>query len=126
MCRAESSSVPYPGRGWAQFRPRGIDDQCSSIAKPGINGICYTRVPPAVSSADEADMREVSHFLLELKNGSESRGDGICGIPHAAPANEIGAGSDLNPLPSSTPLSLDPLQSASPETKVSYHTLFFA
>ncbi|CAM9740853.1 unnamed protein product [Scytosiphon promiscuus] len=66
---------------------------------------------------NEADMREVSHFLLELKNGSESRGDGICGIPHAAPANEIGAGSDLGPHPSSTPLSMDPLQSASPETK---------
>lgn len=72
------------------------------------------------TSTDEADMREVSHFLLELKNGSESRGDGICEIPHAAPANEIGAGSDVNPHPSSTPLSLDPLQSASPETKVSY------
>lgn len=63
-------------------------------------------------------MREVSHFLLELKNGSESRGDVVCGIPHSAPENEVGAGSDLDPPPSATPISLDPLQSASPDTKV--------
>lgn len=71
-------------------------------------------IPP---HADEADMREVSHFLSELKNGSESRaGDVACGIPHSAPAHEVGAGSDVDPPPSATPL--DPLQKASPDTKV--------
>lgn len=74
--------------------------------------------PHGTPLADDADMREVSHFLLELKNGSESRGDVVCKIPHSAPGNEVGAGSDLDPPPSATPISLDPLQSASPETKV--------
>ena len=65
-------------------------------------------------------MREVSHFLLELKNGSESRGDVVCGIPHSAPENEVGAGSDFDSPLSATPISLDPLQSASPDTKVGF------
>lgn len=69
-------------------------------------------------TADEADMREVSHFLLELKNGSESRGDVVCGIPHSAPENEVGAGSGLDSPQSATPNGLDPLQSASSDTKV--------
>lgn len=69
-------------------------------------------------------MREVSHFLLELKNGSESRGDVVCGIPHSAPENEVGAGSDLDPPPSGLPISLDPLQSASPDTKVGDNTFY--
>ncbi len=73
--------------------------------------------PPGTPHADEADMREVSHFLSELKNGSESRaGDVACEIPHSAPAHEVGAGSDVDPPPSATPL--DPLQKASPDTKV--------
>lgn len=80
---------------------------------------CCMYAPPAPTPlADEADMREVSHFLLELKNGSESRGDVVCEIPHSAPENEVGAGSDLGPPPPATPISLDPLQSASPDTKV--------
>ena len=82
--------------------------------------MCTARTP----LADEADMREVSHFLLELKNGSESRGDVVCGIPHSAPENEVGAGSDLDPPPSGTPISLDPLQSASPDTKVGDNTFY--
>ncbi|CBJ27498.1 Ca2+/calmodulin-dependent protein kinase, EF-Hand protein superfamily [Ectocarpus siliculosus] len=62
-------------------------------------------------------MREVNHFLLELKNGSESRGEGvICEIPHSAPANEVRAGSGLGPS-SAENTGLDPLQSASPDTK---------
>ena len=76
-----------------------------------------TTTTPGTPRADEADMREVSHFLSELKNGSESRaGDVACEIPHSAPAHEVGAGSDLDPPASSTPL--DPLQKGSPETKV--------
>lgn len=74
--------------------------------------------PAGTLVADDADMREVSHFLLELKNGSESRGDVVCGIPHSAPENEVGAESDLDAPPSAAPDSLDPLQSASPDTKV--------
>lgn len=68
-------------------------------------------------------MREVSHFLLERKKSSQSRGDGFCEIPHSAPANSVGVGSDVDPPQSSTPTSsLDPLQSASAETQVTPKT----
>eukprot|EP00903_Cladosiphon_okamuranus_P012731 g11902.t1 len=93
-------------RGKAEPQQRGADPikQAELMLAEGVG-------------MNEADMREVSHFLLELKNGSESRGDVVCGIPHSAPENEVGAGSDLDPPPSATPISLDPLQSASPNTK---------
>lgn len=64
-------------------------------------------------------MREVSHFLLELRNGSESRE--VHEIPPSVPENE--ALPDPDPLAShhlpSMPASVDPLQSASPATRVS-------
>lgn len=62
-------------------------------------------------------MREVSHFLLELKNCSESRD--VCDIPPSVPEHEVVAGTGAEPVLPAKPISLDPLQSASPETRVS-------
>lgn len=62
-------------------------------------------------------MREVSHFLLELRNGSESRD--VHEIPPSLPENEVVGGSSSEPA-GPAPLSMDPLQSASPETRVSF------
>lgn len=61
-------------------------------------------------------MREVSHFLFELRNVSESRDN--CEVPRAVPRSEPVSSPSLDPAPPAPPLSLDPLQSASPETKV--------
>ncbi|CAM9349713.1 unnamed protein product [Pylaiella littoralis] len=94
-------------RGVGEPQPRGADPikQAERMLEEGVG-------------MNEAGMREVSHFLLERKKSSESRGDGFCEIPHSAPANSLGVGSDVDPPLSSTPTtSLDPLQSASPETQ---------
>ena len=80
-------------------------------------------------------MREVSHFLselTELKNGSESRdvsgngsgsGSGNEVPPYVAAAitngNEPLSGAGTNNTASPGPISFDPLQSASPEARVS-------
>ncbi|CAM9242227.1 unnamed protein product [Ascophyllum nodosum] len=82
---------------------------------------------------NEADMREVSHFLselTELKNGSESRdvsgngsgsGSGNEVPPYVAAAitngNEPLSGAGTNNTASPGPISFDPLQSASPEAR---------
>lgn len=88
---------------------RAVQLQLVSVIVRPLNA----RDPPP----DEADMREVSHFLLELKNGSGSRD--VCEIPPAVPENEVvpGSGSEAAAPPAS--ISLDPLQSASPEARVS-------
>ena len=62
-------------------------------------------------------MREVSHFLLELRNTNESRD--ACEVPRVVPRSEPVSSPSSDPAPPVPPLNLDPLQSASPETKVS-------
>lgn len=79
--------------------------------------------PQHLALADEADMREVSHFLLKLKNGSESRD--VSDIPPTVPENEVVSGSEhADSAPPPPPASLDPLESASAETKVAINTWY--
>lgn len=62
-------------------------------------------------------MREVSHFLSELKHESQSRD-----VSDASPSvtkDEQLSGAGSNPALGHGPASLDPLQSASPEDRAS-------
>lgn len=62
-------------------------------------------------------MREVSHFLSELKNESKSRdvSEISSSVTKDEPLSRAGSNLALGPGPAS----LDPLQSASPEARVS-------
>lgn len=76
-----------------------------------------------VLSPDEADMREVSHFLLERRNGSESR-EVVHDIPFATPENKTMPDADP-PAPHPPPVppaGVDPFEAASPATKASADT----